>query len=673
MHIGRYGDGRLTIENGGKVSGRSQVGMFAGATGLAIVRGTESSWTLSGQNIGGIGTGTVIVEEGATLVTSSSNIGGGGHGELYIRGDGSTWTESFGLFLGYNGTGMVSVADGGAASFNGDVFLGGWEDEGSGTGHFTVTGSNSTCEVGALFWAGSGDFGTGTMQVDEGGRLSTIDGWIGVVPGSTGLVSVSGAGSQWENQGELVVGVEGMGDLVLEDGAVVVSGDGWIGLEPESEGTIIVRGAGAAWTNGGEVFIGSFGRGRLRVDEGGSVSNIGTWIGTSPGSTGEATVGGADSTWFSDGQFIVGYRSVGSLSVSNQAQVIATGNGIIGFVQTHEFVSEVTVADEGSRWSLGGELTVGSSAKGAMTILAGGQVQSLDGFIGRNAGSEGAVVLAGHGSEWLVRGDLSVGEGDTGTLRIQQGARVMVSGVTGVEAGGLVGGDGLIGGDLSNRGVVAPDASVEALEVSGDYVQHENGTLRIELLSSARFARLFVNGGLSLDGALEVTLGTGFIPCAGTEFRILNWTGTQDGEFSQLALACPVAWDTSRLYTEGVIVAGNPSADCNGEFDTPASTCLTPHLAQGSAGEPAQLEFSYLRWSGGVGTTGVDYEAHGWIHRLEYTPSIPASIWMYGRDIVEQVGLPVDHGNGTETVRVRIVPFERSPRGYVRLRFLRSR
>jgi len=64
-----------------------------------------------------------------------------------------------------------------------------------------------------------------------------------------------------------------------------------------------------------------------------------------------------------------------------------------------------------------------------------------------------------------------------------------------------------------------------------------------------------VSGRLALDGTLTLSLLGGFTPGAGQAFDILDW-GTTAGLFSSInlpALASGLNWNTSQLYTTGVI------------------------------------------------------------------------------------------------------------------------
>jgi hypothetical protein len=66
------------------------------------------------------------------------------------------------------------------------------------------------------------------------------------------------------------------------------------------------------------------------------------------------------------------------------------------------------------------------------------------------------------------------------------------------------------------------------------------------------------------------------------------------------------------------------------------------------------LTISYRQRRGGSGTTGVDYAAEGVRYVVETTTNLMSETWNSGSSVVEAVGTPIDNGDGTETVSVRL-------------------
>ena len=143
------GPGQLIIQNGGTVSTPSayvgSVGTGTSGAGFLGASGAGSKLTLSLLDVGAAsatspasngGTGTVIVRNGASLVTgTAAYVGGsGGTGSLTVSGAGTTWTlnagqtaQTFNAVLvgtdatGRAGTGTLQIDTNAAATINGTV------------------------------------------------------------------------------------------------------------------------------------------------------------------------------------------------------------------------------------------------------------------------------------------------------------------------------------------------------------------------------------------------------------------------------------------------------------------------------------------------------------------------------------------------------------------------
>ena len=159
----------------------------------------------------------------------------------------------------------------------------------------TVTGSGSNWST-----AGSvvvGGQGTGTLTIQDGGTVNSGGGSVGLTAGSKGAVTVTGPDSTWTNglSGGLNIGAFGTGTLMIANGGRVInitSNAANIGEFAGSQGTVTVTGAGSTWTNSSGVNIGRLGTGTLTIADGGIVNGPVT-IATNLGSTGTLNIGAA--------------------------------------------------------------------------------------------------------------------------------------------------------------------------------------------------------------------------------------------------------------------------------------------------------------------------------------------------------------------------------------------
>ena len=148
--------------------------------------------------------------------------------------------------------------------------------------------------------------GAGTLAVNSGSTLTSDACFLGYNSGSTGTVTVSGAGSAWdvtsppldpggpEYNPNLYVGCSGNAALKITNGGTVSDSDyTCLGYNSGSTGTVTVDGLGSTLGALG-LYVGCGGSGTITVTNGGTLSGSGS-IGF--GSTGTVTVDGPGSTW----------------------------------------------------------------------------------------------------------------------------------------------------------------------------------------------------------------------------------------------------------------------------------------------------------------------------------------------------------------------------------------
>jgi len=250
--VGLGGTGSMRVEDGGVVSAQG-IGVGAAhwnilgdgnlhpGNGSLVVTGAGSRLDLDVADFqtfdagGDGGTGTIDVLDGAVVtVVGQGHFGASavylgadpeqllGHGTLTIDGTGSRVTYSQTLDIGEQATGVLAVRNGGFLS-NSDGYLGSFTNSvgSAGDGTATVTGAGSTWQNSGFLRVG--DFGTGALNVLDGGLVTNTDATVANGSGSTGTVLVSGTGSRWESSGALTVGGDGAASLTIAAGGVVTS------------------------------------------------------------------------------------------------------------------------------------------------------------------------------------------------------------------------------------------------------------------------------------------------------------------------------------------------------------------------------------------------------------------------------------------------------------------
>ncbi len=451
------GEGYLTVAGGGVVENTGgaitsayqlTAGISAGTTGTILVSG-PGSLVNEGPNaarIGDYGDGSLTVTDGGTFdaaspdsnVLTAFNVGAnaGASGTVTLSGSGSTINVSGYAIFGEGGNATVTIEDGA-------VFTGGQVSNGSTPGEaIAIGGGNllSNLETGSAQTPNYG--GSGLVQVLSGGTLSSVAGIRIGYDGDSGTLVVSGD-SLAEASGSIRVGTEyssadgragGSGTVVVEGGATLrslgphITSDASIVIADAAgtTGSITVAGSGSLLDAGGDrVGVGTAGSGTLVVSSGGTVSAGSTFysdteagfsLGTS-GGTGSVLVTGSGSLIAIDGALTVDGNLSASgggtdlLTVTNGGTVTATGLTLwAGGSVSVDAASLVQI----------GMAAVPVSATG-LVIEAGMSVAADGGTITGAVSNEGALSNAG---ALTISGDVT----GTGTLALAAGSTTAIDG-----------------------------------------------------------------------------------------------------------------------------------------------------------------------------------------------------------------------------------------------------
>lgn len=223
LRVGQEGTGTLAIKNGAQVttSNEAVIGFSSGSEGTVEVSGTDSHWESSDYlTIGYMGTGKLSITDGGQVTTGiSANIGDSsdGVGTVDVNGKGSQWVVGDYLFIGSAAKGTLNITDGGQVKTGTQGSIG---DFSGGEGIVEVSGTDSQWESGDYLTIGGQ--GTGKLSITDGGQVTTdMIADIGISSGGVGTVELSGKDSQWTVGERLAIGTEGKGTLSIKDGALL--------------------------------------------------------------------------------------------------------------------------------------------------------------------------------------------------------------------------------------------------------------------------------------------------------------------------------------------------------------------------------------------------------------------------------------------------------------------
>ena len=432
LEVGYGSQGFVTVQNGGHLNVNNQ----------AIILGQNYSGSPSPSHLAA-GIGTMVVQSGGTVtltgaggyiyVGDSTNpdgtLGGAGAtGSLYVSGVGASVSASNSLVVGSGGSGTVVVTGGGVLKTSqssgsyGSQITGG-TSVGSSSGSVLVTGPGSLWNSGSYISMGQG--GTAALVISDGGQVTSAGAYASsayaYTKGGTSALStvdIEGQGSAWIISGKADIGENGIG-------------------------TITVQGSGKL-SNTAIIIVGDYatGNGTLLVQSQGTVESGGATLGNQAGAIGTATVTGLNSLWTVDGDLTVGNSGQGTLTLGNSAQIITTGDAILG--SQSGSTGTATITDSGTEWQINGELKVGDNGNGTMAVDNGGLVSLAGNLAIADSGGNSTLTLDGNGSRLIASGtSVTIGGQGDGTLIVQNAADAIFSGA-GVSLGEKSGGTGTL-------------------------------------------------------------------------------------------------------------------------------------------------------------------------------------------------------------------------------------
>lgn len=623
--VGNAGAGTasLMVNNGAVLSGGSGLMAVApGSTANATVQNPGSIWRASSLIVGGSGAGVLNVldqgevDAGSGLAingTSTVNLNGGtlrfatanglnrlayGSGTIQLVGDRDLSSDS--TVHAIFGTNPI-IPSGKTLALEGVPVLDG--------ANVTVNGGTLASQQGLSM---TGLSASGFLQVTGGGKVTVAN---GCEVGNGSQMTVSGAGSKVtinlnlflnnidndagtltiSNQGTVYVGgylevpssahlslnggtlrfstyLQDLGAVVsYTAGVIQLSGDRTTGTDAAISdffGAVPVIPAGKSLVIEGAATIapssplttagGNFTASTLLIPFGARLTSITASTVTGPivaaaGSLIDATSGDLS---IGDSTKVNGFYSNGTIDIGSHTVTLSDSND--------------AVFDSGALVALGSGANPGTlnSANG-LTLDFGGNITGT-----------GAIITPNTIAKPLINNGHITGNSAT--------QRVTLS--------GYVKGVGTFD-NVDFTGTFSPGLSPTILS-AGNVGLSSTSTLVMELGGTSPgtgYDQLQSSGALTLGGTLQVSLIHGFSPAAGESFNLFDWT-TMSGSFTtlQLPLLSGLSWNTSQLYTTGVLSVVGPSLQ--GDFN----------------GDGVVNAADYVLWRKGLGTTYTQNDYDVW-------------------------------------------------------------
>jgi len=493
-----------------------------------------------------------------------------------VRDPCSTWTNSGHLYVGYEGTGTLSIAGGGAVS-NPYASIG---CSGASYGVVTVDGAGSTwTNSGSLYVGGSamGDGGTGSLKVGTGGVVNVGEtlviwtkGTVELNGGTISLGDLAFMGSEFHfHAGTLNF----TGDKTFQDGDLDhLLGEAHslrVGRHLSVEGTATLQ--TDLYLDGGALSVGDlvsptlleFGRGTLNLTDADLTIGPGGLFGPALRLERDQHVNVTNDAGVASGGLLSGNGgrlSAGALAVLSGGEV-CVGPG-----------ERLTIA--GPAVNDGGQMTLGGGTlhfQDALTNTGGGLVMG-NGMLRADGGTTNEATMAFSGLANLI-GDVNntadgliwvTGGGPTTFFDdVHNDGNVHVTpGSMAVYFGGVSGDGNFPGGGTSYfDGDLKPGSSAGIMSFEGSVAFGSLASLEIELGDNDNsdpenlcFDALDVAGDVSLAGALSVE----WLPIDGDAnskfggvYDILSYGGSRTGVFDGIDCQMAAYLDTS-VFDDGI-------------------------------------------------------------------------------------------------------------------------
>jgi len=484
------------------------------------------SGTLSASNTFALQSGTVSAHLVGSAGLVKSGIGGALVGGITTLSNSNSYTGSTQVTGG-----QLQIAAGSAGTL------------GSTTSALVVTGS------GSLLMSNKGSFQP-TSVVDLG-RTTQHVGAVSI--GNGGVVqngTLIGTGYTVNGGGYVTASLGGAGGLTLNSGLLILGGANTYTGATQVAGGVLEVHAGGSLAAASNIAIGS---GATALFD--TAQTIGNNIALAGGTLGILTTGTTTVTGtLTAGSGTIVQGGTGTLifmAPSHSLHVDAIGSVLFRGLDLNKIAGlwalpNVTLEDR-SYYDPFHNKTVASSP---LTYISGTaqnnySLGSTDQQLIVTGSGAGVVV----GSVAVKQGVLNIESGGVVSGGVTMtGGETIVNGVLGSGAwigghftglndaivghGAYLHGNGTVGGNLINSGVVSPGNSPGTLHVGGNYVQNQSGVLLEDVASPTVYDRLLVKGSASLGGSLQINYFKGYTPSLDDKFTVLTANGGVSGTFN---------------------------------------------------------------------------------------------------------------------------------------------
>ncbi|QEG36835.1 putative lipoprotein [Bythopirellula goksoeyrii] len=331
--------------------------------------------------------------------------------------------------------------------------------------------------------------------------------------------------STWTSSVSGYIGRTSDGSVLVDGGSTLRSSGGYLGYDTGVTGIATITGIGTKWNNSG-LLVGVAGTGIVNVESGAELDGRTVILGNDQGSSGTLNITGDDTGLNTSTLFSIGAGGTGTFTIQDGAEATTTATTRIGHFEGS--LGIFTISGFGSSWTSEGALVVGTQGNGTVIVEAGGSLvkKRTSAAVGSQPGSTGSVIVSGIGTQWnSTQAGTSVGIEGTGSLLVSDGALFADSTL---RTGYIEGGIGRVtvsgtGSHIMCRAVYAGLSGDAVVKITNGGLMSVREVLTVDNdLDGDSFINMAAGGMLALMGEADTSL-TDFLELVDGTDAIRYW------------------------------------------------------------------------------------------------------------------------------------------------------